>query len=182
MVFLDSSTPMDYLEPKHTERLLLRPLSLDDTEWASELLSNDGRQFLPPPPGISPINHAEFFIRKQLSRYASDSYGLFALESRQTKEFIGFSGLLLQNINGTEELEIGYHLLAKHRGNGYATEAASFLRDYAFEHRLADSLISIIDVENDQSIAVAKRIGMTPEMQIRYAGMNTYIFRIHPKS
>lgn len=57
------------------------------------------------------------------------------------------------------EKELGWWLYEIHEGNGYATEAAGALRDWAFETLNLDTLVSYIDPDNLRSVAVARRLG-----------------------
>ena len=59
------------------------------------------------------------------------------------------------------ETELGWMLYDGHEGQGYATEAATALRDWAFAHLTVSSLVSYIDEANAASIAVARRLGAT---------------------
>lgn len=61
----------------------------------------------------------------------------------------------------TGEPEIGFTLFRQFRGKGYATEAASALRDWLFRETQWDHFIGMAHVDNSPSIAVLKRIGMT---------------------
>ncbi|MGN6566963.1 MAG: GNAT family N-acetyltransferase [Flavipsychrobacter sp.] len=95
-----------------------------------------------------------------LKRYEEGRLGLQALISKETGEMIGKCGLLIQHeVNGKTELEIGYHLIRRYWGQGYAIEAAQMFRDYAFENDMADSVVSIIDPLNIASQKVALRNG-----------------------
>ena len=95
-----------------------------------------------------------------MDRYASYGTGLQGLIAKDTGELVGLCGVLRQDINGTIEFEIGYHLIRKYWGKGYATEAARRFRDYAFENNIAESLVSIIHPLNFLSQNVAMRNGM----------------------
>jgi RimJ/RimL family protein N-acetyltransferase len=88
-------------------------------------------------------------------------------------------GLLVQEVDGINELEIGYSLHPAFWRKGYATEAAQKCRDFAFENNFAESLISIVHVENQQSAKVALRNGMKPEKTTIYKEIPVNIFRIH---
>jgi RimJ/RimL family protein N-acetyltransferase len=65
------------------------------------------------------------------------------------------------DIECTQELEIGYVLHPDSWGNGYATEAAHAIRDASFRTRPVGRLISIIFVGNTPSEAVARKLQMT---------------------
>ena len=50
-------------------------------------------------------------IEKQLARYAENRFGLQALINQSTNEFIGLCGLLAQELDGVNDIEVGYHIL-----------------------------------------------------------------------
>jgi ribosomal-protein-alanine N-acetyltransferase len=62
--------------------------------------------------------------------------------------------------------------------NGYATEAAIKCKDYAFDHKLSPTLISIISVTNLPSEKVAMKVGMTLDKTTDYKGNRVNIFRV----
>jgi RimJ/RimL family protein N-acetyltransferase len=58
--------------------------------------------------------------------------------------------------------ELGFTLAAAAQGDGYATEAATAIMGWAFEHlRQVERMIAITDVRNVGSIGVLERLGMT---------------------
>ena len=70
------------------------------------------------------------------------------------------------DVNGQPEVEIGYRLARSAWGHGYATEAASAVRTFAFTTLGIRRLIAIIDPSNAPSIQVAKKIGMQYETEV----------------
>ena len=101
------------------------------------------------------------------------------LIQKATGTFLGQCGLLIQTVDGVDELEIGYSLLPLYRGKGYAIEAARKCRDFAFENNLSDSLISIIDPDNVASQKVALQNGMKLDKCTIYKDGHYNIYRIH---
>jgi RimJ/RimL family protein N-acetyltransferase len=71
----------------------------------------------------------------------------------------------------TGEPEIGYALFSEHQGLGYATEAASALRDWIFRETQWDHFIGFADARNAPSLAVLKRIGMRETHVADFEGM-----------
>ena len=57
------------------------------------------------------------------------------------------------------EKELGWQVYEGYEGNGYATEAARALRDWAFGALGLRTLVSYIDPGNSRSAAVAERLG-----------------------
>ena len=137
----------EYLYPDQLEskRLTTRFLTEKDIpKWVDFLKDNSSTKYLPSFGNTSPKEVATNWISKQLERYSNNNLGLQALILKETDEFIGMCGLLTQEINGKAEIEVGYHLLKKYRGQRYASEAAGLFVDYAFENEISDSVISII--------------------------------------
>lgn len=115
---------------------------------------------------------------KQRWRYANNRGGMNALFEKATGKLVGYAGLLVQVVDGKQELEIGYSLLPACWHRGYATEAARKCKEFAGAHRLSPSLISIISLTNLPSQKVALRNGMAVDKQTEYSGNKVLIFRI----
>lgn len=118
-------------------------------------------------------------IQRSLDRYAADGSGLHAVLLSDGDVPVGQCGLLTQTVDGVPELEIGYHFLPQHWGKGYAAEAAIACRQFAAQHRLAPSVISLIDEGNLRSQAVAMRNGMAVEKRTVHRGVPALVFRVH---
>ena len=166
-----------------TERLYTRFLVLDDNKaWASFFEDKEAMQYFPTFV-TSNKEKVNPWIEKQLIRYKEKRYGLQALINKKTGEFIGQCGLLLQEIEGRQELEVAYYIFKKYWGQGYAPEASKAFIKYGFENKQATSIISIIDVRNIQSQRVADKNGLKREKQTRWADLDVFIYRIgEPKS
>ena len=167
-----------YLEEHETERLLIRPLVKGDyLVWEEFIMDVNATRFFPDDWKLKPEKSKEW-IDMQINRYKENRYGLHALLDKKSGAFVGQCGLLTHTIDGMDELEIGYHLIPRYWGNGYAIEAASAFKEMGFENNLAESIISIIDLENIPSQKVAQRNGMTRETRTVFMGMDVFIYRI----
>lgn len=168
-----------YLDGSETSRLLIRKLDVSDIAiWESFFVKNSSLPFLGLDLSLDVKTQSKDWIERQLWRYENNKFGHHALINKQTNQFIGQCGLLTQEIDGKNEIEIGYHILPEFWSMGYATEAAQKFRDYAFENHLCNSLISIIDIRNKASQKVAHKNGMRKSKQIRYYNLDVYIYRI----
>ena len=58
-------------------------------------------------------------------------------------------------------VEVGWLQLSQYRGHGYATEAAAALLGFAFHTLEARWVTAVIDDDNERSIALARRLGLT---------------------
>ncbi|KZE64351.1 hypothetical protein AWM68_14805 [Fictibacillus phosphorivorans] len=87
--------------------------------------------------------------------------GLYLILHIETEQPIGHAGVVQQTVDGKKEYEIGYWLAKEYWGNGYATEAAAFFKNYAINELEIIRLICLIQRNNKKSISVASKLGMT---------------------
>lgn len=120
----------------------------------------------------------EAFFKRVFHRYEEGLGGLNALCRIEDNCLVGVSGLLVQEIEGTAELEVAYSLLPTYRGQGYASEAAAFCVEKAFQRGWATELISLIHPENKVSKKVALRNGFHLDRTVEYQGAPYEIYRI----
>lgn len=100
-------------------------------------------------------------------------FGLFALEERGSGELLGFTGLSIPHFlpEILPAVEIGWRL-ARHRwGQGFATEAARAVLEFAFEDRGLTRVVGVTHVENAASLRVMRRIGMRPVRETTVPGL-----------
>jgi RimJ/RimL family protein N-acetyltransferase len=172
-----------YHQPKfqelETSRLMLRELTHNDHDAVKEFTDDpEAMRFFSMFTAGDPKAAAEWIARQQ-KRYEDFGMGLWAMIDKETNKYVGQCGLLVQEVDGIKELEIGYNLLTRCRGKGYATEAAVSCRNYAFKNQLAPSIISIIHVDNINSQQVAARNGMLRDKQTSFRDTPVYVYRIN---
>lgn len=161
-----------------TERLLFREVHNRDYPYWLKFFEDPRTQQHWRGDFETPEEECTRWYENQYIRYREDRGGMNALIKRDTGELIGHAGLLVQHVDGVEELEVAYSLLPKFWHQGFATEAARKCKTYAFEHNFAKSLISIITLTNLPSQQVARRNGMDIEKQTMYKDNPVYIFRV----
>lgn len=145
-----------------TSRLLLREMTPEDWDDLCEILQD--------PEVMYAYEHAfsdeevSDWLNRQLSRYEEygHRFGLYAVVLKETGEMIGQTGLTLQECDGEQMLEVGYLFKKRYWHQGYAIEAASACKKYAFEILNQPEVVSIIRDNNFPSQNVAKRNGMKP--------------------
>jgi [ribosomal protein S5]-alanine N-acetyltransferase len=74
-------------------------------------------------------------------------------------QLIGYCGFFHQEVDGTNEIEIGYRLHPNYWNKGLATGAAQAVRDNAFRDLNLSRVISLIHPENAASRRVAEKSG-----------------------
>jgi len=141
-----------------TERLFLRKLTEDDYDALYAVLGDS--EIMSHYPYTFDEKRVRVWIEKNIDRYETFGFGLFAACLKETGEMIGDCGLTMQNINGMIKPEIGYHFRKDMQRKGFAKEAASAVRDWAFENTPFQKIYSYMKKDNIPSSATAKSIGM----------------------
>ncbi|MGH8171599.1 MAG: GNAT family N-acetyltransferase [Rhodanobacteraceae bacterium] len=113
-----------------------------------------------------------------LGHWSLRGYGMWAVELKETGEFVGRVGL--HRPEGWPDLELGWMLRAAHRGHGYATEAGRAVLAYAFGAVNAQRLVSLIRSDNSASERVARRLGARQATTIDFLGGATLVYVYHP--
>ena len=152
-----------------TERLLLRPFTLDDAAFLQELLNEpDWYKFIGDR-GIHSIEDAERYVESgPLSSYKKHGFGPFAVTLKQTEEeaqkegggpeiVLGMCGLLQRD--HLDFPDLGFAFRSAHYGKGYATEAARAVVQWAFVKGY-DKVYGIVSEGHQASIAVLERCGL----------------------
>jgi RimJ/RimL family protein N-acetyltransferase len=107
------------------------------------------------------------WLQRNLDHQLAHGYGLFSVILKANSVLIGDCGLELIDLDGTQVAELGYDFRRDYWNQGYATEAAQAVRDYAFAQLQLPRLVSLIRFGNIRSRRVAEKIGM------RYIGERT---------
>lgn len=145
-----------------TDRLILREVRPSDAEGFFELDSNpEVHRFL----GNNPVKNIEqckavidFIVRQ----YQDFGIGRWAVIDKKTDEFVGWAGLKYVTEPSNNRLnfyDLGYRLIERYWGKGFATEAAKASLKYAFETLKLDNVIGTAHVQNDASNKILKKIG-----------------------
>lgn len=109
-------------------------------------------------PRMRDVAHVRGWIEWNLENYRRYGFGLWALHRIDTGAFVGDCGLTYQPVEGADALEIGYHVTAAERGNGFAVEAATVVLAHGFAVTDAGHICSIVAPDNAASIRVASRV------------------------
>ncbi len=159
-----------------TKRLILREMTSNDVDDLLEVLSDpEAMQFYPQP---LDRKMTQAWIERNIQRYAQYGYGLWALIFKENGKLIGDCGLVVQEVDGVEEIEIGYHIRRDLWGKSLATEAAQACRNYGFNHLGFDKLISLINPANAASRRVAEKNGMKLLKEIEWRNKPTCIYAV----
>lgn len=150
-----------------TERLRLRPLTLDDAPFMVQLLNDPSFLTNIGDKGIRTVDQArQFLLDSHIASYARYGYGHYMVE-RKEGEPIGTCGLINRTFIG--EIDIGFAYLPAYWSQGYATEAAQAVMDHARTRLSIDNVVAVVAPRNDASIRVLRKLGLRFASQIRLA-------------
>ncbi|MEN4759238.1 GNAT family N-acetyltransferase [Chryseobacterium sp. C39-AII1] len=167
------------LTNQETERLLFRKLENSDFDHWLELLKDEHTtKMLGMENFKTPKERCKKWFEWTFHRYENNLGGQNVLISKETQQLIGQCGLLVREVENKFELEIAYSILPEFRGQGFAIEAATKCKDFAFENNFHNRLVSIIVPENENSKKVALKNGMTFKRSIGYSGKVMDLFQI----
>ena len=148
-----------------TERLVLRPVTTDDhAALLAHWTQPDVRRFLFDGAALSAAEVTET-IGESVADFAARGYGIWIVELGSgagpvaAARFVGTAGLRPLEESG---LEIFYSLAPGAWGYGYATEAARAVLEYGLGPLGLPEVLAEVDEGNTASVAVVKRLGMTP--------------------
>jgi [ribosomal protein S5]-alanine N-acetyltransferase len=159
-----------------TPRLVLREFAREDVDSLAAVIGDpETMKYYP-----APFDRAAVidWIDRNRRRYEADGFGLWGMVLKSSGELVGDCGLIRQDLNGTSEVEIGYHVRRDLWGKGLATEAARACRDYGFANLPVDRLISLIRPENLPSRRVAEKNEMCITKGISWRGLLHYVYAV----
>jgi RimJ/RimL family protein N-acetyltransferase len=142
-----------------TARLSLREITTNDAEFLLRLLNE--------PSFIENIGDRNVRTIEDACRYAQNGpiasyrqhgFGLYLTVLKETGEAIGICGLVKRE--SLPDADIGYAFLPQFWNKGYAIEATSAMRDYAFNHLGHQKLLAIVNPNNTSSIKVLEKLGL----------------------
>lgn len=162
-------------EPFETERLSLRPFTLDDHEGFYRIWGD------PEVIWWGAIDDREESARRfrtlvEREHDWPDGVGWLALRRRGEEAILG--DVILQPAKFVDGLEIGWHLSREAWGHGYATEAARGLIEQTFARGVAERLHAIVAIENARSLRVVEKLGMQAVKDMPYAGLPHRLFAL----
>lgn len=147
------------MEMLRSERLIFRQIGDSDFDTIARIMRDEGVRKV--------WGHwftdedVRNWIARRKQGYRENGIDYLLAVDRKTGEAVGQMGLLKEQIGEETVWGIGYILLDRFRGKGYATEGAKAMADHAFHDLGISRLVCDIRPMNTASIAVAKRLGMT---------------------
>ncbi|MES9906533.1 MAG: GNAT family N-acetyltransferase [Sedimenticola sp.] len=160
-----------------TERMLIRPLTLDDLPVLKSILS-DPEVMKYSVRGICDDAATRKFIEWCLACYTSHGVGPWALVDKESSDLIGFCGVGPEVVGDAEEINLGYRLARQYWGTGLASESARAVLTYAFSQKQFESVVVIIEPEHIASMRVAEKAGFSNYQNVEFHGRPVRLYRL----
>ncbi|WP_274917412.1 GNAT family N-acetyltransferase [Streptomyces sp. WZ-12] len=153
-----------------TPRLLLRRWCDDDLAPMSDINADPRVMRWIGDGSVRDLDHTAQAIERWEEEWDKEGFGLYAVELLASGELAGFTGLSVPAFlpEVLPAVEIGWRLGQQFWGQGYASEAAHAVLEFALQVRGLDRVISIARVGNDASENVMRKLGMVPERETKH--------------
>ncbi|MEM9921622.1 MAG: GNAT family N-acetyltransferase [Bacteroidota bacterium] len=160
-----------------TDRLVLRQFEAKDANGFYEMNADPEVIRHTGDLPFTSVEAAQLFI-ESYDHYQQYGFGRWTVLDRQKEEYLGFCGLKYSP--DKQEVDLGFRLIRRYWGLGYATEAAMACLNYGFEHLQMEKIVGRARKDNPASIRVLEKIGMhfqktfreEPYLWVQYVKMN----------
>ena len=150
----------------HTERLVIRELTLADAAFTLELLNDPGFHRYIADRGIRDIPGAEQYLRDgPIASYAKHGFGLWLVALKDGGRPVGICGLLQRDT--LPHPDIGFAFLARFTGLGYGYESSAAVLQYGYTTLKLPVILAITAEENPPSISLLEKLGFRFERMIQ---------------
>ncbi len=157
------STPLPHIPTLETERLILRAPRMGDALAWDDFMTSQRSEFVGGPNAGLHVSWRAF--AHVAGQWMLRGYGSFIFATKDDPDTpLGLTGPW-HPLNWPER-ELGWTVWSEAgEGKGYAFEAATRARRYAYEDLGWDTAVSYVDDRNTRSIALAERMGCVLDPQ-----------------
>ncbi len=143
-----------------TPRLILRQWRAEDAPLFARI--NGDPLIMQYMPRVLPPKDSDKLVKRFDDHFSKHGYGMYAVESRESGVFMGTVGL--QHVDFkvpfAPAVEVAWRLDYEFWGQGYATEAARAVADFAFNDLKLKEIVAFTVHDNTRSIHVMEKLGM----------------------
>ncbi len=146
-----------------SERLVLRPWTVDDAKAALEIYGREevAHWLSPEMDRVLDEDSMRLLLQQWIAEdeRAVPPSGRWAVELRDDKRVVGGVALLYLPPGG-EDLELAFQVRPDEWGQRYAAEAGLAVAHYALREHHAEEIFAVVRPNNHRAAAAAQRIGM----------------------
>jgi [ribosomal protein S5]-alanine N-acetyltransferase len=159
------------------ETLRLRGETLTASHWAELRRMDTDEQLMATLGGVRDDAATAAYLEKNLAHWRVYGFGVWMLHDPNTSELLGRAIVRHLDLDGTDEVEIGYGFLPQHWGRGLATEAARECVRIGCDVVGWATVVAITRPDNAASQRVMAKAGLAYERDIVHAGVPHVLFR-----
>ncbi len=141
-----------------TKNLIIRQYEMEDVAGILPVFTNPTTMEFWPRPFT--MQEVEDWAKMSIRSYSENGYGRYVLLLKEENVIIGDCGLIKATIAGENVHDLGYIIHFPYWRRGYATEAASAVKEYAFRELNLDALHANMPYNHIASRRVAEKLGM----------------------
>lgn len=160
-----------------TPRLVLRRWSDDDLVPLSEINADPEVMRRTGDGSVRDLEETAGDIERYEEEWDEEGFGLFAVELLASGELIGLVGLSVPD-EAAADVEISWRLGRPFWGQGYASEAAHAVLEWALQDRGLDRVVAVTHLGDRASENVAAKLGMEPERELDHPVLGVPL-RVH---
>jgi ribosomal-protein-alanine N-acetyltransferase len=150
---------------RETDRLILRRMVLADAEFILELVNEPAWLQFIGDKGVRTRDDAIRYISTgPIASYDRFGFGLYVVERKAGGVPIGICGLLKRE--SLDDVDLGFALLTRFHGNGFAYEAAVAALAHGTVAFGLDRIVAITAPDNHASIGLLERLGFAFERML----------------
>jgi RimJ/RimL family protein N-acetyltransferase len=158
-----------------TKNLFIRRFRENDLHDLQRMLANPAVMVYS---GLSPftVDRSREWLLGHIARYSDASPpGVFAIETKDCGEVIGYCGLEALPENIAKAIEVTVGLEPSHWGKGYAMEAVSTMIEYAFTGCRFEHVVAVVHAENQAARRLVMKCGFRQKRELAIEGVGPHI-------
>lgn len=150
----------------HTKRLSIRPTKIEDAPFSMEMVNSPKWIKMIGDRNVHNLEDAKKYVQKAIDVFdAKKGIGQWMIINTETQEKIGVTGLYKRE--GLAHADVGFALLEKYEGNGYAYEATKAIMDHVIKSTDIKRIEGITIEINEPSRRLLEKLGLRFEKYIK---------------
>lgn len=159
----------------------LRAERLTASHWPDLRRMDQNQPFMASLGGVRDEAGTEAYMERNLAHWAAHGFGLWMLRDPATAALIGRAVLRHLEVEGVDEVEVGYGFLPEFWGHGLATEVARACVRLGLDRLGLRSVVAVTLPTNAASQRVMLKAGLVYQREIALTGVRQLLFRTEPR-
>ena len=160
----------------------LRAERVTPAHWLDLRRMDENERFMALLGGTRDTAGTVVYLEMNVKHWAEHGFGMWMLREAASSAIIGRAILRHLDVEGVDEVEVGYGFVPEYWGRGLATEITETCIRIGFERLGRRSLVAITTAPNLASQRVLQKAGLVYERNIIHAGIPHLLYRIQEPS